>query len=268
MTASELLQAGQLAAATEAAVAAVKQSPTEMGRRFLLAELLCFQGEWERADKQLETLMQQADESALRVMLFRQLLRAETARRQFYTEGRLPEFVAEVSPSLRLHLDASIALREGKPTEAMELLEQAENQRPRVTGKRGDQSFDDLRDVDDMNAGYFEVLTSNGKYYWIPTERIESMEFEKPQRPIDLIWRCVHLNVTDGPEGNVYLPALYVDTPGQPDEQLRLGRGTEWIGGDGSPARGIGQRIYLIGDEAIPIMQLDKIEFVTSADAQ
>jgi type VI secretion system protein ImpE len=70
------------------------------------------------------------------------------------------------------------------------------------------------------------------------------------------------MSVEDGPQGDVYLPAVYYAPAGDAaDDQLRLGRGSDWLGGDGAPMRGRGQRMFLVGDEAIPIMQLESLEF-------
>ena len=261
MSASELYQAGQLAEAIDAAIEDVKKNPTDVTKRFMLGELLCFAGEFERADSQLDTVSKQSPEATVLVGLFRHLIRAEIARQQFYSEGRLPEFLSEVSPSLRLRLDASIALREGNSAEAHELLEQAEELRPKVRGTCNGNAFDDLRDLDDLTAGFFEVLTSTGKYYWVPVEQVESMEFSTPERMIDLIWRRTSINVENGPEGEVYIPAIYAETAQQSDNQLSLGRGTDWRGGDGLPVRGIGLRMFLVGENDQTIMQLKELAF-------
>jgi len=45
--------------------------------------------------------------------------------------------------------------------------------------------FDDLRDADDIMGGTFEVLTTTGKYFWIPMERIVTATFHPPKRPRD-----------------------------------------------------------------------------------
>jgi type VI secretion system protein ImpE len=261
MTPSELFQAGNLREAIEASLGTVKKSPTDTTARYLLAELLCLAGDLERADKQFDTIMQQSPETAMRVTLLRQLVRAETARQQFYHQGRVPEFLTEVSPVTRLHLEASIAIREDDPSRAGTLLEQAEQQRPSVAGNCDGEAFDDMRDMDDMTASFFEVLTSTGKYYWVPMKDVELIEFHAPERPIDLVWRRAHMLVSGGPDGEVYLPAIYAATSDQDEDQLRLGRGTDWSGGDGTPVRGRGQRMFLIGEQAKPIMQIKQLQF-------
>ena len=148
MKASELYQAGRLQEAVEAALAAVKKQPADTSLRGLLCELLCFSGDLERADKQLDAIGTQDPRAMIGVVLFRQIIRAETARGQFFSEGRVPELLGEPSPALRLHLEASIRLREGANAEAAEMLARAEQQHPQVTGRCDGEPFDGLRDPD------------------------------------------------------------------------------------------------------------------------
>ena len=265
MRAHEQYQAGDLRGALASATEEVRKHPTDTARRGFLCELLCAVGELERADRQLDALGQQEPEAVLGVSMFRQLIRAEQARQQFYTEGRLPEFLGDVTPVLQLHLQASIQLRTGQVQEASALLAQAETQRPHVSGSCGGRSFDDLRDLDDLTASFFEVLTSTGKYYWIPMERVESIEFRAPARPRDLLWRRAHMIVRGGPDGEVFLPAVYAGVNAETDDRLRLGRATEWHGGDGAPVRGVGQRTFLVGDEAVPILELSELSIQAPA---
>jgi type VI secretion system protein ImpE len=255
MNAKECFEAGDLAGAVAAATDEVKRNPTDTARRGFLCELLCFAGELERADKQLDTIGDQSPELIPGLSLFRQVLRGEQARQQFFREGRLPEFLDAPTPVLRLHLEASIRLREGLPVEAVALLEQAETERPTVAGICDGERFEGLRDLDDATASFFEVLTSNGKYYWIPLERMQEIELRPPERSRDLIWRRAHMIVRDGPEGEVFLPALYAGSSSDADDRIRLGRCTDWRGGGDSPVRGFGQRTFLVGEQDRPIME-------------
>jgi type VI secretion system protein ImpE len=199
------------------------------------------------------------------VALFRQLIRGEQARRQFFNDGRAPELLDAAPEHLQLHIEASILLRDGKKAEAAEVLARAEEARPQVKGKLDGRAFEDMRDLDDLTASFFEVITSNGKYYLIPMERVAAVEFRAPQRPRDLIWRPAQMSVVDGPDGEVFLPTIYVAPPGSSvDAAGLLGRSTDWVGGDGAPVRGIGQRTFLVGDESVPILQLGKLEFAVA----
>jgi type VI secretion system protein ImpE len=260
-TAGDLFRAGQLDAAIAAANAAVRNSPTELGGRILLAELLLFAGNHDRADVILDAAARIDPTAAVAVAEFRQLLRAETARQQHRRDGRVPEFLGEPTPALRAQLAAGVALRAGDADEAARHAAEAEALRPRVSGRADDASFDDFRDTDDLAAGLFEVLTTTGKYFWIPTERVLSIDFHPPRRPRDLFWRRASVSVADGPDGDVYLPAIYrTDEPNVADA-LRLGRSTDWVGPEDGLVRGLGQRVFLVGDEARNIMDLTQLRF-------
>jgi type VI secretion system protein ImpE len=69
--------------------------------------------------------------------------------------------------------------------------------------------------------------------------------------------------VAAGPDGDVYLPAIYdSDKPDLSDEFL-LGRVTDWVGPEEGAVLGIGQRVFLVGDDAINIMDLTTLRFGT-----
>ena len=264
-TAGALFRAGNLAAAVDAANAAVRRAPADLAARVLLAELLVFSGNLERADVILDAASQVEPEAAVVVAEFRQLLRADMARRQLRRDGRVPEFLGEPTATQRLQLAALVALREGDTAEAAKLAGQAETGRPHVSGFAGDAAFDDLRDADDLCAGSFEVLTSTGKYYWIATERVISVEFHPPLRPRDLFWRRATMSVRNGPDGDVYLPVVYGSDDAALSDVLKLGHATDWIEDGGAPlgslVRGVGQRLFLVGEEATGIMDLTTLEF-------
>jgi type VI secretion system protein ImpE len=259
MNARELYAEGRLGDAVLAMNDEVRSNPADPDARGFLAELLCVSGNLTRADKMLEALASQAAENAPGIALFRQLVRAEMSRQEFHTQGRTPDFLEEPDDVMKLHLRASIALREGNGGEAVGLLNEADEARPRVRGTLNGEAFEDLRDLDDLCAGFFEVLTTTGKYYWIPFEKVESLELQPPRRPRDLIWCGAGISVRGGPEGQVYLPALYAPTP-DPDlpdaDELRLARKTDWIGGGDAPVRGRGLRTFLVGEEARTALEL------------
>lgn len=261
MNASEHFHAGRLADAVAAATAVVKANPSDGSSRLLLCELLCFAGEIERADKQLDAIAELDPQVLPIVALFRQLLRADQARTQFYQDGRLPEFLTQPTENLQLHLHASIALREKNSQRAAELLNQAEEARVPVSGQCDGQPFDDLRDLDDLTSSFLEVLTSTGKYYWIPFDSIESVELPPIERPRDLLWRQVQMAVRGGPDGVVYLPTLYAGSTAAADQSVRLGRATEWCGEEGAPVRGLGQRMLLVGDAERAILDIKSLQF-------
>jgi type VI secretion system protein ImpE len=264
-TAGALFSAGKLDAAIEAANAAVRRAPTDLGARILLAELLLFARNLDRCDLVLDAAAQADPTAAVVVAEFRQLLRAETARRQLNREGRMPEFLGEPTPALKAALAGFVAMRAGDEAEAERQAALAEKLRPRVAGARGpgadETRFLDFRDMDDLYAGFFEVLTTTGKYFWIPTERVVSLEFHTPRRPRDLAWRRATISVSDGPDGEIYVPAIYDCAERDLADDLRLGKATDWSQRNEGPVRGVGQRMFLVDDEALPLLSLQNLRF-------
>jgi type VI secretion system protein ImpE len=266
-TASELYKDGKLTDAIAATVEQVKAAPADRGRRYFLAELLAFKGDLERADKQLANLISPDAPDLLAASAFRQLLRGETARREVFLQGRVPEFLGLPSESLKLHLEALVQTRNGNFTEAGTILAKADPVDTAVKGTCNGEAFEGIRDLDDLTSNFLEVLTNNGNYYWVPFSEIDLLEFVPPERARDLLWRRAHLIVRNGPDGEVYIPATY-PVFDQTDEEILLGRKTEWNALEGAPYRGAGLREYLIGDAVKSILEIESIEFAGSAQPE
>lgn len=262
MKAKELYHTGKLSDAIAAIIEDVKSHPTNVDYRSFLCEMLLISGQYERADKQLDLIGHQNPNFMAGVSLWRQLIRAEEARKQFYLEGRVPEFLEKPDSQIEKYLQASVYLRENDMPEAQKFLDEAEQLRQPNNGTCNDNEFDEFRDLDDLTANVFEVLTSNGKYYWVPYSSITEINFYPPERPIDLTWRRASLEVDlPGGDGDVYIPSTYFNNDETLEEKYVLAHETEWLGEEGQPIRGIGQRTYLVGEEAIPIMDLEKVTF-------
>lgn len=261
VNASDLFRSCRLKEAISAALDEVRNNPTDVGRRLFLSELLCFSGDLQRADNQLDSIGTGDAQIMPWVLTFRQLIRAEQHRREVFTHGRPPEFLSRPEGSVKRLLEAATYAREGAIQDAARLLEEAEQSRPRPKGTCDGASFADFRDLDDRVSCILEVLTTQGNYYWIPIDRIESIEFHKPVRSRDLLWRRTHLIVRDGPDGEVYVPVLYPGAWEESEDDLRLGRRTDWRGTDRTPVQGVGQRTFLVGDDARAILELSTVTF-------
>lgn len=261
-TAGEAFKAGDIAAAIAAAQAQVKAAPRDSGARWFLAELLLFSGDAERADRMLDAAV--LDDPSPAVMEFRKLLRAEVIRQQVWAEGRAPKFSGDdATAAQNAALRAAVLGRAGDMGEAAAEAERAEAERPRIGGEAeladGTRiAFDDFRDADDLAAPMFEVLTAGGDHILVPIERIAVLEFDAPRRPRDLAWRRTSIELRDGTDGVVYAPAIYPGAAALSDA-LKLGRATEWS--ETMPVRGRGQRMFLVGEEAVALADLKSVRF-------
>ncbi|HSW03541.1 type VI secretion system accessory protein TagJ [Aquabacterium sp.] len=264
-TAGDALRAGDIAGALAAATAAVKAAPTDADARWLMAEVLLLTGEAERADRMLDAAALHEPNPA--VLEFRKLLRAEVLRMQVLRDGRAPKYQGDdATPAQQAALRARMLLRLGDAAGANEAAAEIEALRTPAPGRleAADGSsvpFDDLRDADDLFAAEFEVLTTAGDHLLVPVSRVRSLEFDAPRRTRDLVWRRCAIDLKDGTEGVVYLPALYLGAAPETDHALLLGRVTEWTDPADGPVRGRGQRMLLVGEEVVPFTSLKTVVF-------
>ncbi|HWL10321.1 MAG TPA: type VI secretion system accessory protein TagJ [Planctomicrobium sp.] len=258
-TPGEHFDAGDLDQAIEASLQQVRAKPNDFGARWLMCELMCFRGEFDRIEKHLETLTQQKPEHATQLALFRQLVRAELARTAVFQSGATPELLEAPVEAVRRGLQMLVNSRSGVSN--TEFLEETGDWS--LSGEWNGQSFESIRDLDDLLSHVAEVHTSTGKYFWIPFDCIESLEFHAPQRPRDLLWRPAHMVIRGGPDGEVFWPTLYPGTSQLEDAALRLGRATDWVEDSSGVTRGQGLKMFAFGEEEISIMDLQTLRFST-----
>ena len=257
----DLYRAGELDEAVRQCLDLVKSHPADTGLRFQLAELSCIAGDLERADRQLDTVSNQDPQASVGAALLRQLVRAELARRECFWQGRVPELIGAPSAVLESRLRALALLRAGEPQQAATVIADADATSTGVSLSVNEKPVTQLRDLDDLIAPILEVHTTTGKYFWIDWTQILGLEVHPPKRPFDLLWRQATLSIESGPDGEVYLPAIYVepaeDSPA--DASLRLGRSTDWVDVCAGIVRGRGQKMLLVGDQDLPFMELASI---------
>lgn len=258
MTASELFKAGKLREALTAQTQEVKSRPADPDRRLFLFELLAFSGDLDRAGKQMDAVSYGELERDGAVQTYRNLLNAEGARRRLLSDGVKPRFFADIPDHIPLRLEAINRLREGNRAEAAELLTRANTAARTIPGKLNDKPFTLLRDCDDLFGHVLEVM-AHGEYYWVPLEQVHALAVTSPRFPRDLLWAPARLEMADA-TGDVFLPLLYPKSHEHPDDAVRLGRMTDWSGGDGTPVLGAGLRTFLVDEDAVPLMQWQHYE--------
>jgi type VI secretion system protein ImpE len=97
-------------------------------------------------------------------------------------------------------------------------------------------------------------------YVWIPIEDVVKIDFTKPQSLRDLFWLQATLETTSGTNGEVFIPTLYVDSWKHDNDQVRLGRMTDWRDLGNELYVGEGQKLFFIEGEDRPILELNSIE--------
>jgi type VI secretion system protein ImpE len=233
MNPQELYREGRLTDAIKALGAELRDNPTDVKRRTFLFELLCFAGEWERADKQLEVLGEAGPQSEMGVMLYRSALFAERQRQDLFERGEFPT-----------EKDEDESDRGGQ-----------------VNGK----PFSYFSDADPRTGARLELFAA-GNYLLLPLEHVASIQIPPPKRLRDLLWTPAAVRTTPsfkGTElGEVLLPVLAPFSWKHPDETVRLGRMTVWEKSAGHEYQvPLGQKMWLVDEEEIPLLELRALEF-------
>src|SRR5689334_2717831 len=90
MNSRQLFDAGKLNAAIEALGAELRDNPTDTQRRTFLFELLCFAGNYDRAEKQLDVLSAGGPEAGMGALMYRSALHAERLRAEMFRKQTFP----------------------------------------------------------------------------------------------------------------------------------------------------------------------------------
>jgi type VI secretion system protein ImpE len=238
MNSRELYAAGKLDEAVQALGSELRNDPTDTKRRTFLFELLCFTGEYDRAEKHLDILADAGKEAAMGTLLYRSALQAARTRRDMFEKKTFPlDSVGQAVPPAR--------------------------------GTLNGKAFETIEDADPRIGAHLEVFAA-GAYLWLPFEYIASVRMEPPKRLRDTIWIPAILQT--GPKckgldlGEVLLPALTPLVSKHPQNSVRLGRETVWEEADGQSVPA-GQKLLLVDGEEIPILEVRNLLFAASSAA-
>lgn len=238
MSAQVLFQAGELDAAIERLGADLRANPMDVRGRTFLFELLCFAGQYDRAEKQLDVVAGASKESEMGAMLYRSALHAERERQAMFED-------------------------KGAMT--------SDGNRPPVSGTLNGQGFSSIEDADPRLGGRLELFAA-GQYTWIPFAQIAMIRMEPPKRLRDLLWAPAQIQTSpdfQGVElGEVLLPVLAPLSWKHSDPAVRLGRATDWVELEDGRAVPVGQRLLVVDDEPVPILELRELEISAAGDAE
>jgi len=230
MDALSLYRAGQLREAIDALGVELKKSPLDVKRRTFLFELLCFAGEFDRAEKHLDILSDASSEAAAGAMLYRSALHAERERQTMFETNSLPLGTAHPAPA----------------------------------GELNGEEFSGISDADPRIGANLETFIA-GSYTWIPYAYIESVETEPPKRLRDLLWMPAILRTTSDFRlqdlGEILLPVIAPLSWKHSDDAVRLGRSTVWLDDPQHGELPFGQKLLLRGEEEEPFLELRKLTF-------
>jgi len=233
VNAHQLFQAGRLKEAVQALSAELRNNPSDTRRRSFLFELLCFSGEYERAEKQLDVLAEAGPNSEIGALLYRSALQAERTRQDLFQKKEKPL---------------------GRTSSGAET----------ITGTLNGKPFQTITDADPRIGPRLEVFAA-GNYLWLNFEHLASIQIPQPRHLRDLLWTPAVVRV--GPAlkstelGEVLLPVLSPFAWQHSDDAVRLGRMTVWEEDESGEAVPAGQKMLLVDGEEFPLLDIRQLEF-------
>jgi type VI secretion system protein ImpE len=234
MTAQSLFQAGRLDDAIGALSAELRSNPTDSQRRTFLFELLCFAGNYDRAEKQLDILSQGSKEAAMGTLLYQSALHAERTRQAMFADDTLP-----LASEARVAIGGTI---NGKP-------------------------FTSIEDGDPRVGPRLEIFAA-GQYTLLPLAHVESVRMQPPKRLRDLLWAPAI--VRTGPSfkgvelGEVLVPVMAPGSWQDDEDAIRLGRSTAWIALEDGREAPIGQRVLRVDGDEVPLLEVRDLVLSTA----
>ncbi len=267
MDIKELIQNCQLAEARVQVVEGLKKNPADMGLRTTLMQILCFLGEWDKAEKHLNTLLSQDEAIKGGVQQYKTLLQAEKEREQVTKFTKPPIFLPKSSASATKCLQARDLFVAGDQTGAMVALEQLQQELAQLSGTINGEPFNGFENVDSFLGGFLEAVVYD-QYVWIPFTAIREVIMEPPTNLCDLFWISANITTWDDLSINAFLPVIY---PGNTDQdgQVQMGRVTKWKVVEESFLTGAGQHLFACGGVDRGILEIRELVFnyrLTEAD--
>ncbi len=260
MEIKELIQAGKLVEAREQLVAAVKASPADLASRSLLFQVLCYNGEWQKADRHLEAIAVQDAKGGAGALGYRNIIQAEINRHEVAKDQHIASFISEPPDYFDLFVRMRKSLAEQNENETTSALTNLDSLRPQLSGTVNGEPFIGFCDTDTTLFPFLEVI-AHERYLWVPFESIRELVVSPPESLLDLLWISARITTWEGLTMNCYLPVLYPNSFSHEDVRIKMGRMTDWQALAGTYARGVGQHVFEVGGRDMAILELREVLF-------
>ncbi len=269
MTAEESVRAGRLDEALADLQAQVRKQPADPRLRIFLFQLLCVLGQWERALNQLKVAGEMDPNAATMMATYKEVLRCEMLRADVFAGKQSPLLFGKPAEWMALLMQALRLVGQQKFDEAAPLRERAFEEAPTTSGAVDGQAFEWIGDADPRIGPMLEAII-NGRYYWIPFNRLSEIKIDKPVDLRDIAWTPATLTLANGGETVALIPTRYPGTESSGNPVLVMARGTDWIerpAGTGVTHFGVGQRLFATDQAEYALMDVRLIALSGSDDS-
>ncbi len=256
--AEQALKDGDALRALKLLTEQIRSHPQDAKLRVFLFQLLCVVGQWERALNQLNVALELDAGMLPMVQTYREAIACETLRLQVFRGQKVPMLFGEPETWVALLIEALLREGRGEPEAARQLREQALEQAPATAGTADGQPFAWIADADTRLGPTIEVVI-NGRYYWLPWNRLAKVDIDPPEDLRDAVWMPAHFEFTNGGDVVGLLPTRYPDTDLAAGDVLALSRRTDWRESAPGVFVGLGQRLITTDTAEFGLMDLRSV---------
>ncbi len=259
MDARASLQTGDVRRTLELLKDEVRHAPRDARLRTFLFQLFCITGEWDRALNQLSLAGDLDPACGPMVQTYQIAIRCEVLRDKVFRGERSPIVLGEPGPWFPLLIEATRLLAAGEPSRAAQLRDQALDQAPPRAATLDGTPVEWVADADPRLGPAIEAII-DGRYVWIPYDRIASITQDPPQDLRDQVWMPARFTWTNDGTATGLVPTRYPGTTANADGALLLARRTDWVE-QGDWSLPIGQRMLITDTSETALMDLRRLQF-------
>lgn len=229
MDAHQLLKEGKLNGAISALQTHLVEHPSDHQAQTFLFELICFTGDFHHAEYQLHQLVRDDHpHSEVGIARYRNVIHAERERQALFAGHKYPRQLVNGG----------------------------------VTAFRGTlngRDFLSFADADPRIGDKLEIFVS-GDYLWVALSDIRRLKVPAPRRLRDLLWLPAELTLVPSLQSlkldDVWLPMLAPLTWQHSDEEVKLGRVSDWRENQFGDVAPYGIKSYLVDGADVPLAEI------------
>ena len=178
----------------------VRQRPADAKLRIFLFQLLCVLGQWERALTQLNVAADLDAQALGMAQMYRDAVQCEVLRAGVFAGQRSPLIFGEPAEWLALLIESLLVANTPRTGRGRSRCASAHlTAAPTSSGTVDGQPFEWIADAD-MRLGPICEAVINGRYYWVPFERLTKIDLEAPVDLRDVVWLPAHFQFSNGGE--------------------------------------------------------------------
>ncbi len=263
-TARDLLRQSNVQGALDQLKAEVRKAPREPRLRTFLFQMFCITGEWDRALTQLKVVRELDPATDAMAQTYQAAIRCEILREKVFRGQRTPTVFGDPGDCVPLLIEATRLLGAGQAGEAAKLRDAAFDAAPTAEGVVNGKACQWFADADPRLGPIVEAVVE-GKYMWIPFNRVKWLNVEAPADLRDQVWMPARFTWTNEGEAVALIPTRYPGSAASPDPAIQLARKTEWTELDEDWSLPVGQRILVTDNDEVALMDVRKLSILHEA---